>query len=164
MKKQIFLTVSAMLLVFAVSFLGCAAKTKSNDVFFNDMKELLKNRALVVAYDDGAVKTYDEKGIQPLFKHLESGNFKDAYVFDKVTGKASALILVYGEAARLHTGILSKEAVPVLEKYNVKYSADTVVEYIINRAGDDKCPMEKTVSDIDDPEEAYRVLKEKFNK
>ncbi|MCL1972151.1 MAG: DUF1893 domain-containing protein [Endomicrobia bacterium] len=162
MKKQIFLTVSAIFLVFAASFFGCSAKSKNNDMFFNEMKELLKSHALVVAYDDGTVKTYDDKGIQPLFKHLESGNFKGAYVFDKVTGKASALILVYGEAARLHTGILSKEAIPVLEKYNVKYSADKIVDYIINRSGDDKCPMEKTVSDIDDPQEAYITLKERF--
>ncbi len=160
MNKQIFLYLSASFLVIALAAFGCSAK--KSQISLNDIKELSKNHALVVAYDDGRVETYDDNGIKPLFKHLESGSFKDAYVFDKVTGKASALILAYGGAANLYTGVLSKEAVPVLDKYNINYSADNIADYIVNRAGDDKCPMEKTVADVNDPVEAYKVLKEKF--
>ncbi|MCL2390449.1 MAG: DUF1893 domain-containing protein [Endomicrobia bacterium] len=163
MKKQSFLIFSVVLLFFAAIISGCAAANKKS-ISLNELKELSQNHALVVAYNGGVVKTYDDNGIKPLFKHLENGNFKNAYVFDKVTGKASSLILVYGGAAELYTGILSKEAIPVLEKYNVKYSADKIVDYITNKSGDDKCPMEKTVSDIDDPEEAYKILKEKFDR
>ena len=161
MKKQRFLVFSAVLLFFVAIVSGCAAVNKKS-ISLNELKELSKNHALVVGYNNGIVKTYDDNGIKPLFKHLEAGNFKNAYVFDKVTGKASSLILAYGGAARLYTGILSKEAVPVLEKYDISYSADKIVDYIINNSGDDKCPMEKSVTDIDDPEEAYKVLKEKF--
>jgi hypothetical protein len=50
----------------------------------------------------------------------------------------------------------------ILEKYNIKYSADKIVDYILNVKGDDKCPMEKTVADIEDPQKAYETLKEKF--
>ena len=141
---------------------GCAAKQSA--ISLEGIKELAKGHALVVACDDGTVKTYDDNGIIPLFKHLENGNFSNSYIFDKVTGKASSLILAYGGASNLYTGILSKEAIPVLEKYNINYSADQIVDYIINRAGDDKCPMEKSVTDIDDPQEAYEILKEKFGK
>ncbi|MDR1695056.1 MAG: DUF1893 domain-containing protein [Endomicrobium sp.] len=159
MKRQSFLTVLAVFL----AFFGCAVK-KNVPVDFHGMRELLKSHTLVVAYKDGTVKTYDDKGIKPLFRHLEKGNFKNTYVFDKVTGKASLLVLVYGGAAELYTGVLSKEAIPVLEKYNVRYSADKIVDYILNEAEDGKCPMEKAVADIDDPQEAYKVLKENFGK
>ncbi|MCL2144581.1 MAG: DUF1893 domain-containing protein [Endomicrobia bacterium] len=161
MRKPDCFKILLLLFVAAAMVMGCSAK--KSGISLNDMKELVKDHALVVAYNDGAVKTYDDKGIKPLFKHLENGNFKDSYVFDKVTGKASSLILAYGGADKLHTGILSKEAVPVLKKYNIKYSADKIVDYIINNTGDDKCPIEKTVANIDNPQEAYKVLKEKFN-
>jgi hypothetical protein len=160
MKKQKFLRIPAMLIIIAATVLGCAAK--KNAVSLNDMKELSKDHALVVAYEDGTVKTYDDNGIKPLFKHLENGDFRGTYVFDKVTGKASSLILAYGGAENLYTGVLSKEAIPVLEKYNIQYSADNIVDYIINVTKDDKCPMEKSVADTDDPEEAYKILKERF--
>ena len=157
MIKKNLLNVLGLSTVFMFLFFGCAAK--QNSAFLTEMKELLQKHALVVAYNDGIVKTYDDNGIKPLFKHLESGSFNDAYVFDKITGKASALILVYGGASQLHTGVLSKEAIPVLAKYNVKYSADKITDYILNVPGNDKCPMEKMVSNIDDPQEAYKVLK-----
>lgn len=153
---------SVLFFVLTVTILGCAAKKQENSLA--GMKELLKSHALVVAYNDGTVKTYDDNGIKPLFRHLENGNFEGAYVFDKVTGKASALVLAYGGASKLYTGILSKEAIPVLEKYNIEYESEKTVDHIVNRTGDDKCPMEKTVESIEEPEEAFTVLKERFDK
>jgi hypothetical protein len=149
-------------LFFSAVFFACAAH--KSGISLTQMKGLIKEHSLVVAYQDGTVKTYDDNGIKPLFKHLENGNFKNTYVFDKVTGKASALVLAYGGATNLYTGILSKEAIPVLEKYNIKYNADKIVDYIYNNTGNDKCPMEKTVVEINTPKEAYTVLKEKFGK
>lgn len=160
MKRNIVFKTAVFVMVCAVLVLGCAAK--AGKVSFEEMKNLLKEHALVVAYHDGTVKIYDDNGIKPLFKHLETGNFKGAYVFDKVTGKASSLILAYGGAENLYTGVLSKEAIPVLERHNIEYSADIIVDFIENRDKTDKCPMEKTVAGIDDPQEAYAVLKEKF--
>ena len=142
--------------------LGCAAKKAQLGV--DDFKGMLKNHALIVAYYDGTFKTYDDKGIIPLFKHLDGGDFRDCDVYDKVTGKASSLILAYGGARTLYTGVLSKEAIPVLEKYNIKYQADKTVDYIINRTGDDKCPLEKLVTDIFEPEEGYKKLGTAINK
>ncbi|MDR1940739.1 MAG: DUF1893 domain-containing protein [Endomicrobium sp.] len=160
MKKMKFLRLLLLAAAAGAVVLGCAAKNAKTSV--NDLKEMLKSHALIVAYPDGTVKIYDDKGIKPLFKHLESGDFKNCDVYDKVTGKASTLILVYGGAASLYTGILSKEAIPVLEKYGIKYRADKIVDYIINVTGDDKCPMEKTVTDIEDPQQAFEILKERF--
>jgi len=151
-----------LLFFMALTVLGCAAKKAQLGV--DDFKEMLKNHALIVVYNDGTFKTYDDKGVIPLFKHLDGGDFRNCDVYDKVTGKASSLILAYGGAKTLYTGVLSKEAIPVLEKYNIKYQADKTVDYIINRTGDDKCPLEKLVTDIFEPGEAYKTLKTAINK
>ncbi|WP_424244223.1 hypothetical protein Dip510_001423 [Elusimicrobium posterum] len=157
------LKVSAVLLIGVLMLTGCSDKKK--EISLQDMKALSKSHALVVAYNDGTVRTYDDKGIKPLFRHIAGfGDFKGAYVFDKVTGKASALVLAYGGAEKLYTGVLSKEAIPVLEKYNIAYDADQIVDFIHNMTGDDACPMEKSVNKLEEPEEAYKVLKERFNK
>lgn len=163
MKIKSLLKFSAMLFIAAALLVACSEK--KSGITLDDIKNLAKNHALVVAYDDGTVRTYDDSGIKPLFRHIAGyGDFKGSYVFDKVTGKASALVLAYGGASRLYTGVLSKEAVPVLEKYNIEYTADKIVDNIINASGDDTCPMEKSVVNTDNPEEAYKLLKEKFNK
>lgn len=45
---------------------------------------------------------------------------------------------VYGE-------VLSRKAIPILEKYGIKYSFGTVTDSIKNRYGTGICPMEQTV-------------------
>ena len=154
-----------ILAAFAALLISTSCAKQKTEVTLEDIKKLAQNHALVVAYNDGTVRTYDDKGIKPLFRHIAGyGDFKDAFVFDKVTGKGSALILAYGGAENLYTGILSKEAVPILERYNINYTAEKVVDFIFNNDWDDTCPVEKTVDDIDDPQEAYRILLERFNR
>lgn len=162
MKIHKIIKFAVIALIAGTALSACAAK-QSGFPPESEMRELLKSHALVVAYQNGTYKTYDQNGIKPLFIHLEeNGSFKGARVFDKVTGKASAMVLAYGGAEKLHTGILSKEAIPVLEKYNIEYSADETVDYIVNRDKTDKCPMEKTVQEIEDPAQAFTALKERF--
>ena len=47
------------------------------------------------------------------------------------------------------------------EKYKIPYSYGTLAKEIINRDGTDMCPMEKTVLNIDDLDEAYVALDRK---
>jgi len=165
MKKPTFLILSVMLLLLCSLSIVFAHRTaeSAKNVAQRRGKELFQNHALVVAHYSGwGFATYDDNGLIPIFKHLENDNFENSFVFDKVTGKASALLLAYGKAENLHTGLLSREAIPVLEKHNIKYTADKTVDYIINRRGDDRCPMEKTVAGIDDPQEAYETLTRLF--
>lgn len=141
---------------------GCAST--GTNMTLDKMKELSQDHALVVACPNQEVKTYDDGGIKPLFAHLRTASFKDCYVYDKVTGKASSMVLAYGGVKKLYTKILSSEAIPVLQKHNIQYEADNTVPYIINNSGTDKCPMEQTVENIDSPEEAFIVLQKKFDK
>ncbi|MDR1684367.1 MAG: DUF1893 domain-containing protein [Elusimicrobiota bacterium] len=152
------------LFALAAAFILAGCAQHGGVVSLQDIKEMAQNHALVVAYDDGTIATYDDNGIKPLFRHIAGyGDFKGAYVFDKITGRASALVLAYGGARKLYTGILSKEAIPVLEEYNIAYDADELVDFIYNNDWDGLCPMEQSVADIQTPQQAYIVLKEKFS-
>ena len=113
---------------------GCASAPQSQTAASSDVQkrvaELAPHHALVIAGADGTIRTYDGRGLRPLFNALEENGVKDAYVYDKVTGRASSLLLAYGGAKELHTGMLSQEAIPILEKYHIKYTADKTVPYI----------------------------------
>ncbi|MDR1112472.1 MAG: hypothetical protein LBL18_01755, partial [Bacteroidales bacterium] len=69
------------ILLFLVAFAAFGCTTKKDSIPVEDLKEMLKEHALIVAQQDGTVETYDDNGIKPLFKHLEKGTFKDCYVF-----------------------------------------------------------------------------------
>lgn len=149
--KNIFLAITAVC-IFAAAASAC---------MFNPSKKTLRNylkEHSLVVIKDGKTNFYEGRGIKPLVNYLKNDNFKDAYVADKKIGKASALLIVYGQAKKVYTPMISKPAVKVFEDNNVKYSADEVVENIKNNTGTDLCPMEKKVQNINDPKEAYELF------
>ncbi len=105
----------------------------------------------------------DIKGIKRLMTLAEEGfSLEKGFTADKVVGKAAAYLMVYLKAKNVYAETLSKEAYEVLEKYGVDFSYKYLVPFIINRAGNDICPMEKTVLGADSPEEAYKLLVQKL--
>lgn len=102
-------------------------------------------------------------GIRPLLTLLaeDPGVFTGAFAADKVIGKAAAMLFVYGGVREVYGSIVSEHAKAVFDKAGVPCECGKVVPYIINRAGDDMCPMEKRVLEIKEPEEAYLVLTER---
>ncbi len=106
----------------------------------------------------------DVKGIKRLMTLAEEGfSLEKGFTADKVVGKAAAFLMVYLGAKNVYAETLSKQAYTVFEKYGVVFSYKYLVPFIINRAGNDICPMEKTVLGAECPEEAYKLLKQKLN-
>ena len=135
------------------------AQTENKNIF--DISELslkLENHSLLV-YKDGQISYQDEHGIKPLLIQIKKKGLKDAIVVDKLVGKAAALLMVYGGVKQVHTNIIAKDAMIIFEKYNIKYSANEIVEYIQNRTKDGLCPMEEKVKNIDKPKKAYKIFK-----
>ncbi|MGN0015309.1 MAG: DUF1893 domain-containing protein [Candidatus Gastranaerophilaceae bacterium] len=147
-------------------FLGlCGAILASNSVNAgvfkpskNKMDKLLQKHSLVV-YKNLRISYYDGRGISPLMQYLENDDFSGAYVADKRIGKASALLLAYGNVKEVYTPVISKPAIEVFKKYNIDFFAVKIVDNILNRDLTDLCPMEKKVKNIDDPKEAYELFK-----
>lgn len=102
----------------------------------------------------------DRRGIAPMLEWLAEGkNLFGFSVADLVVGKAAAMLFVKAGVAHVFARTLSQGGKTVLERYKIPFSYEVLTERIINRAGSDVCPMEKAVSDTEDIEEAYRILR-----
>ena len=126
-------------------------------------REMLKGDLTCVLVRDDTVYTSMKKGIAPLLKFLdEQTDLKGFSVADRIVGKAAASLYVLAGVREVYGEVMSIRGAEKLDEYQIPCSCKTKVEKIINRTGDDICPMEKTVEDIDDPEEAYHALQKKI--
>ncbi len=73
---------------------------------------------------------------------------------DKIIGKASAMLIYRLGFNTVEATILSMPAKVFFEKKNVHYVYKKLVDVI-------SCKTEILLHDVDDPEEAYRMLKER---
>lgn len=129
----------------------------------NNLKEILlkENHTIVIYKSDASVIISNDRGVAPLMKLLkeDATQLHDSMVADKVVGKAAALLMVYAKVKEVYTPTISVPALEVFENHNVKITYDQVVERIINRKGDGLCPMETLCMNIDNPEEAFGVIR-----
>lgn len=112
----------------------------------------------------GITHTSKNNGISPLVDFLTAGiDLSGFSAADKIVGKAAAMLFVFAGIKEGYASIISRQAIEVLEKYNVKYSYGTLAEVITNRTGTGLCPMEQAVRDIDDPTMALDAVKRALN-
>lgn len=126
-----------------------------------NIKEIYEKSACnCVAVKGDMIYTSNLKGLMPILSKLieDTSFFAGAAVGDNVIGKAAAMLLIYGKAERIYAKVLSKAAIPYLKKYNIPFSYDVLVPYIMNKNRDNMCPMEQLISNIEEPEEAYLAI------
>ena len=112
---------------------------------------------------DDMTFTSTANGIKPLNWWLRDGcRFEGFSAADKVVGRAAAFLYVLLGVKEIYADVLSESAIGVLDHYGIKWSYGKLVKNILNRTGDDLCPMEKIVLDHEDPDEAYSALKVKI--
>lgn len=112
---------------------------------------------------NGQCLTSDRRGMAPMMGWIADGVDLAGYsVADVVVGKAAAMLFVKSKIAAVYARTASQSAKVYLEAHHIPLSCGTLTERIINRAGTDICPMEKTVRATDDAEEGYLLLKEKL--
>lgn len=128
-------------------------------------KNELKDNITCVLVKDEIIYKSELKGIAPVMKCLnENIDLKGFSVADKVVGRAAAFLFIKAGIKEIYTEIISDGAIQLLNDYNIPFTYNTKVDKIINKTGDDICPMEKTVINVDNhnPEEAYILLNEKI--
>jgi L-lactate utilization protein LutC len=128
------------------------------------LKDMLNNsNKTCVAIKGNHIYQSELKGIMPIMTKLKENStfFEGADVADVVIGKAAALLLVYGRAQSIYTRLISEHAIEVLDKYQITYEYDKRVPFIMNRNKDGMCPMEQTVLETMDPEQAFKLLLQK---
>ena len=114
-------------------------------------------------YKDGVNIISSKKGITPMMECIEKGvNLCNFSVADMVVGKAVAFLFIKAQIKSVYAKIISKPAMELLSKFKIPYEYETEVPYIINRQKTGVCPMESTVIDVEDVDEAYMLLKNKL--
>ena len=82
----------------------------------------------------------------------------NSFLADKIIGKAAGIILILGKVNAVYGEIMSESAYDLLKKYDIKVFYGKKVPIIINREGNDMCPMEKSVIGIDNMEKGYEKI------
>ena len=122
-------------------------------------KQYLEGHTLCVCKAESVIVS-DKRGIYPMVDIICSETDVSGWsAADIIVGKAAAMLFVYAGIDEVYGRVLSREGARVLEQYNVPYTCATLADYIINRSGDDICPMEKLVKNIESPKMAFAVLK-----
>ena len=121
---------------------------------------LEKNASLVVCYKNGDIKEYYQDRIKDIKSILmeDKNLLKEAIIADKVIGKVAASILTVAGVKEIYADIISKFAIPVLEKNNIKYQYNKKVEYIKNKDNTGMCPMENKYKDQTDINVIYNEM------
>lgn len=101
-------------------------------------------------------------GIAPVMDLLENEPelLEGSIVVDKIIGKAASMLFVLGKVSAVHGLLLSKSAEKYLKVKKINVSCERCIDVISNRTGDGICPLEKSVSGINDEQKAYEVLKQ----
>ncbi len=125
-------------------------------------KIALKGHTIALCKGD-KILTSDKKGITPMVEFIDSGiNLKGYSVADLIVGKAVAMLYVKAEIVAVYAKTISKSAIQVLKNNHISFYYDILTDKIINRKGNDLCPMEKVVLDIDNVDTAYHLIKNKL--
>lgn len=103
--------------------------------------------------------TSEKHWLHPLFDLeaflAESGQDPSGTLLvDRVTGRAAALLIARLGIPELHTGVLSRRALPVLAAHQIHVRCREVVDRL-------PCATEELLAGIQDPEAAWALLQER---
>lgn len=135
----------------------------------NDLEKAMnifksKNYTCVLCKEE-IVYTDTKTGIKPLTDFISSGiNLNGFSAADKIVGKAGAMLFVLLGVKSVYGEVMSEKAVDFLNQSGISAFYGTKAVKIINRSGDDICPMEKAVQNVDDPQKAYEAILEALKK
>lgn len=135
---------------------------------FEKAKNMIKENKIGCALikDEKIIATENGNGVNPLLKLYETktDEMVDTTLVDKVIGRAAAMIAINGKVRNVYGELMSEEAVKLLKSHHIPASYGKLVPKILNKNQDGLCPLEKSIENINDPKEAFKVLKDFINK
>ena len=120
--------------------------------------------AVVVIKNNKIICKKKGSGIKPFLEVIEElgDNIHDSIIGDRILGKASALLCRYAQAKAVYSPQGTKTAIALLIMGGIPSQIESMIPFIKNRSGDDICPFEKMLENVNSPEVAYSILKEKL--
>ena len=118
------------------------------------------NASLVVLYLNGECKAYYQNRIKDIKEIIQKDKkaLQGAIIADRVIGKVAGSILTIAGVKEIYADVMSKYAIPVLDKNKMKYEYKKIVDYVINNEKTGMCPMETKYKDEEDINIIYTVM------
>jgi hypothetical protein len=112
---------------------------------------------LTVFHNGMPIFTSHGKWLHPLFEleaYLADHPIEPAQLLlqDKIIGKAAALLIFRLGFRTVKAGVLSRLGEAVLQRHGIAYTSEQLVDRI-------HCQTEELLATVEDPEEAYRLVK-----
>jgi len=125
---------------------------------FNEF--LTGNNTLQVYEYSKPVFTSTKDRLLPLLDYIRefAAYHRDVVIFDKIVGRAAALLCVKASCQEVYSPLGSQLAIEALDKYGIKHHLTQIVPHIQRPDRKDMCPMEKLSLDKG-PEEFYEALR-----
>ncbi len=122
-------------------------------------RDLLKDGATLVIIKDGIPRAFYDRGVIALYRLAceVPCPLDGADVADVVVGRAAALIMASRGVKSVYAGVLSMCGKAALEEAGIPFEYGELTQNIINRNGDDLCPMEKAVKGCSAAESVQKI-------
>ncbi len=123
--------------------------------------EFLAGDNTLQAYEDNKlIFASNRDRMVPLVEYIENAafNHQDVVIFDRITGRAAALLCAKANCRELYSPLGSQLAIEALDRYGIKHHLTQIVPYIQRPDQEEMCPMEK-LSTGKEPEEFYQIIK-----
>lgn len=124
------------------------------------IKQLDEGSYSCVVKSGECIRTFTRRGVIDLYSLSkdEPQFLMGATIADKVIGKGAAAIIAMAGVHELYSHVISQGGYDLLIKEGVKVSYKSLVPNIINRQGDDICPLEKLCGDTTSLEELAAII------
>ena len=111
------------------------------------------------------IHTADGRGVSPLMQlyREKPEKLENAYVVDKIIGKAAAMILVLCGTKKVYGEIMSAAGLAFLQEHEIETGYGRCVDALSAREGSGICPIEKSVLSVDDPIEGIIRISDTIN-
>lgn len=123
-----------------------------------------KDLSIVVLRNGKILKSKKGTGIKPIIELIDEMGEKlgGTVIGDRILGRASAFLCRYAKVSGVYSPQATKTAIAILILGGIPCKVDELVPFIKNRNGDGLCPFENILKDVDKPDIAYKILKEKM--
>jgi hypothetical protein len=131
------------------------ALSSTNDLRHSPVPDA-DNPSLVLTVEGEKVFSSDGSWLHPLFElerflQVSGTDPADCHLYDKLIGKAAALLIVRLGIRRLTTGLLSSRGERVLIANDIQYEARERVDRLL-------CRTEELLREVDNPDTAYAIV------
>lgn len=138
-----------------VSFLTKEGRQELIDLLFAE-------KCSCVIRNGDTIRVFRERGVKDLYRLLteEPALLDNAFIADKVVGKAAAALMIAGGVKEVFADVVSRPARELFRAAHVREEHTLEVPHIINRTQTDWCPLEKICRECATAQECLPLIRE----